>query len=182
MALTLISYWTVQNTHTKENNRIRCTTIQELIHFHYNKGQYLTNKYQPSVIISTKNTMKTKVKYTLRQFLSPTRHELLMHILLGWKDSLINFPARYLKILSIIADKKLSQEYFKHHKKHSYISQWYKTVMIISIVSHEHQTLKKIYWPHTGTYLSTCLWLTTLLRLLLLHLCLHLSQHLLHPA
>jgi len=98
-------------------------TIQELIHFHYNKEQYLTNKCQPSVIISTKNAMKkTKVKYALRQFLSPTRYELLMHILLGWKDSLINFPARYLNTLSIMADKKLSQEYLKH-KKHSNISQ-----------------------------------------------------------
>lgn len=66
---------------------------------------------------------KTKVKYTLRQFLSPTGHELLMHILLGWKDSLINFPARYLNILSIMADKKLSQEYLQHCKKHSNVSQ-----------------------------------------------------------
>jgi len=45
---------TVQNTCTKENNRIQCTTIQELIHFLYNKEQYLTHKCQPSVIISTK--------------------------------------------------------------------------------------------------------------------------------
>ena len=66
---------------------------------------------------------KTNVKYTLRQFLSPTGHKLLMHIPLGWKDSLINFPATHLNILSIMADKKLSQEYSKHCKKHSNISQ-----------------------------------------------------------
>lgn len=33
---------TVQNTCTNENNRIKCTTIQELIHFQYNKEQMST--------------------------------------------------------------------------------------------------------------------------------------------
>jgi predicted LPLAT superfamily acyltransferase len=50
-----------------------------------------------------------------------------MHKLLGWKDSLINFPAMYLNVLCIMAEKKLSQEYLKHRKKHSKISQWYET-------------------------------------------------------